>query len=123
MEEAAIISKCQHFFCFLVFVFFVFCFLVFVFFFLLFRATPTACRGLGIESELWLLTYTTATEMQDLSHVCDLQQSSKQYQIPDPLSKARGQTHFLMNTSWICFHCASLGTPMPTLLEGFLGGL
>ena len=120
MEEAAIISKCQHFFCFLFFVFFGFCF-----FFCFLEPHPQHVEvpGLGIESELWLLTYTTATEMQDLSHVCDLQQSSQQYQIPDPLGKARGQTHFLMNTSWICFHCASLGTPMPTLLEGFLGGL
>ena len=35
---------------------------------------------LGVESDLQLLTYTTATAMQDLSHVCDLQLTA----MPDP---------------------------------------
>ena len=36
---------------------------------------------LGIESELWLLAYPTATAMLDLSLACDLYHSSWQYQI------------------------------------------
>ena len=32
--------------------------------------------GLGIELELQLPAYTTATAMQDLSHLCDLGPSS-----------------------------------------------
>ena len=31
--------------------------------------------------------------------------------ISDPLSKARDQTHILMDTGWIHFHCATMGTP------------
>ena len=44
---------------------------------------------LGIESELQLLAYATATAMQDPSHIYDLQHISWQCQIPDPLSEAQ----------------------------------
>ena len=58
---------------------------------------------LGVKSELQLLTYTTATAMWDLSHVCDLHRSSPQPQILNPLSKAQNQTCVLMDTSWVCY--------------------
>ena len=54
---------------------------------------------LGVESELYLLAYTTATAMPDLSHVCDLDCCSRQRWILNPLSWARDQTHVLMDTS------------------------
>ena len=54
---------------------------------------------LGIELELQLLAYATAT--QDPSCVCNLYHSSQQCQIFNPLSQARDWTHVLMNTSWI----------------------
>jgi len=44
---------------------------------------------LGAESELWLLAYTTATAMPDLSHVCYLHHSLWQCHILNPLSAAR----------------------------------
>ena len=44
---------------------------------------------LGVESELQLPAYATATAMQDLSHICDLYHSSWQRRIPNPLSEAR----------------------------------
>jgi len=44
---------------------------------------------LGVELELKLLAYTTAPEMWDLSHTCDLYHSSWQHQVLNPLSKAR----------------------------------
>ena len=56
---------------------------------------------LGVESELQLLAYTTATATPDLSCVCDLHHSSRQCPILNPLSKARDQTHILMDTSQI----------------------
>ena len=68
-------------------------------------------RKLGIESELQLLAYTTATATRDLS--CDLHYSSQQHRILDPLSKARDQSRVLMDTSQICFHCAMTETPRP----------
>ena len=74
------------------------------FFFLFFRATPaiSGSSRLGVKSELQLPAYTTAT--QDPSCVCDLHCSSWQRQILNPLSKARDQTHNLMDTSQVCFH-------------------
>ena len=44
---------------------------------------------LGVESELQLPIYTTATAMQDLGHIFDLHHSSWQHQILNPLSNAR----------------------------------
>ena len=67
--------------------------------------------GLGMEPKLQLLTYTTATAMWDLSHVCNLHHSSWQHWIPKPLSKARDRTLILMDSSQICFRCAMKETP------------
>ena len=44
---------------------------------------------LGVELELQLPAYTTATAMPDLSHVFDLPHSSQHCQILNPLSEAR----------------------------------
>ena len=44
---------------------------------------------LGVELELQPLAYTTATPMQDLSHICKLHHSSRQDWILNPLSEAR----------------------------------
>ena len=70
--------------------------------------------GQGVELELEPPAYTTATAMQDLSHVHDLHHSSQQHQIFSPLSKARDQTHNPMVTSQTHFHCATSGTPLFT---------
>ena len=66
---------------------------------------------LGVESELWLLVTVTATVMQHLSHICDLQHSSQQWQISDPLREAMDGNYILMDTSWILFCCTRKGTP------------
>ena len=60
----------------------------FAFFF--FKATPMAygSSGLGVESELQLPAYTTATAKPDPSRVCDLCHTLWQHQILNPLSKA-----------------------------------
>ena len=42
--------------------------------------------GLGVESELQLPAYATATAMPDLSHVCNPHHSSRQHWIINPLS-------------------------------------
>jgi len=52
---------------------------------------------LGVELELQLPAYTTATGTQGLSLACDLHHSSWQRQILNPLSEARDRTR----TSWI----------------------
>ena len=51
---------------------------------------------IGVESELQMPAYTTATAMQGLSRICNLHHSSQQHQILNPLSKARDRTHNLV---------------------------
>ena len=58
---------------------------------------------LGVESELPLPAYSTATASPDLSHVCDLHHSSWQCWIPKPLIKATDGNHILMDTSRILY--------------------
>ena len=67
---------------------------------------------LGVESELQLLAYTTATETPELSCICDLHHSSRQHRILNPLSDAMDRTCILMDTSWIHLCCAMTGTPV-----------
>ena len=71
---------------------------------------------LRVESEPQLPAYTTATAMQDLSHVCDLHHISQQRQILKPLSEARDGTCNLTVPSRIRFHCATMGTPLEYIL-------
>ena len=66
---------------------------------------------LEMESELQLPACTIATAMPDPSRVCNLYHSSQQCRILNPLSKARDQTHILMDTSWIPFRCTTIETP------------
>ena len=59
---------------------------------------------LGVELELQLLdcAVATATATWDLSHIYYLHHSLRQHRILNPLSKARGQTCTLMDTSQVC---------------------
>ena len=50
---------------------------------------------LGVELELQLPAYTTATAMQDLSCICDLRRNVWLSQILKPLNEARDQTRIL----------------------------
>ena len=54
---------------------------------------------LGVESDLQLPAYTTATTTWDPSHVCDTHHGSQQRPILNPLSEARDGTQMLMDTS------------------------
>ena len=66
---------------------------------------------LGVELEQPQQAYATATAMPDLTHICDQHHSSWQHLSLNSLSKARDQTHILMDARWICFCCATTGTP------------
>ena len=80
---------------------------------------------LGVESELQLPTFPTATATRDPSRACDLHHSSRQRWILHPLSEARDRTGVLMDTSWICLHCATMGNSVACfyhmILLHFLG--
>ena len=54
-------------------------------------------QRLGVEQELQLPVYTTATATPDPSLVCDLHCSSQQRQILNPLTGAWDQTRILMD--------------------------
>uniref|UniRef100_A0A8D0ZUG5 Kazal-like domain-containing protein n=1 Tax=Sus scrofa TaxID=9823 RepID=A0A8D0ZUG5_PIG len=66
----------------------------------------------GVESELQLPAYATATATPDLSLICDLHHSSRQHRLLNPLSKARDQTCNLTVPSQIHFRCTTRGTPL-----------
>ena len=57
---------------------------------------------LGVQSELYLLAYTTATTMPDSSQVCGLHHSSQKHWILNPLSEARDRNCNLIVPSQIC---------------------
>ena len=54
--------------------------------------------GLGVEPELQLPAYATATATLDLGRICDLHCSLSQSQILNPLGKARDGICILMDT-------------------------
>ena len=66
---------------------------------------------LEVKSGLQLLACTTATATQDPSHVCNLHYSSRKCWILNPLNVAGNQSRILLDTGWICFCCATMGTP------------
>ena len=74
-------------------------YMYFIFILFYFRGTPVP--RLGVKSEPQLPAYTTATAMQDLSHVCKLYHSSQQQGILNPLSEAMDRTYVLMDTSQV----------------------
>ena len=76
---------------------------------------------LGVEMELQLLAYTTATATPDLSSICNLHHSLWQYLILNSLSEAKDQTHILMDTSQSHFRCATTGTPQTLFFRAVLG--
>ena len=67
----------------------------------------------GVESELQLPAYATATAMWDPNRVCDLHHSSRQHWIFNPLSRGRDCPWVLLDTSRVRHHRATMGTPGP----------
>ena len=59
---------------------------------------------LGVELELQLLAYTTATATWAPSRIFDQHHDSWQRQILNPLIEASDQTCSLMDTSWFVNH-------------------
>ena len=86
----------------------------FFFFLLVFFLGPQVWHmevpRLGVKLELQLLAYTTTTATQHLNCVCDLNHSSWQCWILNPLSKIRDWTCILMDTSQIRFFWAMAET-------------
>ena len=64
---------------------------------------------LGVQLELQLPAYTTATATPDPSHVCNLHHSSRQLWLLNPLGEARDWTCNLTTPRRIHFRCAMMG--------------
>ena len=62
--------------------------------------------GLGVDLELQLLAYVTATATDDPSRVCDLTPQLTAMPDPEPTGEARDRdrTHILMFTSQVHYH-------------------
>ena len=88
-----------------------FLFFVFFLFFLWPHLRPMEVPRLGVQSELQLLAYTTATAMQGSSHICNPYYNSRQRQTLYPLIEAGDRTYNLRVPSQSHFHCAMMGTP------------
>ena len=86
-----------------------FFFLILIFCFL--RPCPRRMEVPKLGVELQLPAYTTATAMWDPIRVGYLHHSSQQHLILNPLSEVRDQTCILVDTSPVCFHGATTGTP------------
>ena len=59
---------------------------------------------LGVDLELQLLAYITATAMPDPSCIYDQHHNSQQRQILNALSKARDGSCIRMDPSWVHYH-------------------
>ena len=91
-------------------------FFFFFFFFLGRHIRQVEVPRLGVELELLLLTYATATAIWGQSCICHLHHSSQQCWILNPLSKARDQTCILVDTSQFCYPLSHTGTPWSAFL-------
>ena len=114
-----ILSCCLFFFN---FNFYLFIFIFNFFVFCLFRATPMVYGGSQARG---LIGATAASlhhshAMQDSGQICNLHCSSRQHWILNPLSRARDQTHILMEMSQIHFCCATREVLYSTLLQSLL---
>ena len=76
----------------------IYCLFVCLYFFLWLLLQPMEVPEPGVESELQLQTYTTATATPDLSPIFDLCYSLQQCQIFNQLSEARDLTRLLTDT-------------------------
>ena len=93
------------------FILFIYLFLFIFFAFVGLHQGHMEVPRLRVKSERQLPACTTATARWDLSHVCDLHQSSWQRRILDTLSKARDRTSILAVAGWVQFLCATMGAP------------
>ena len=85
---------------------------LFIYLLLLFRAGPVA-YGISQAREqirATAATYTTNTAIQYLIHTCELYHSSGQCWILNPLRETRDQIQVLMDTSWVHYCWAIMGT-------------
>ena len=80
---------------------------------------PMDIPRLGVEWELHLPAYTTATATPDPSYVCDLHCSSQQRWILNPLSEAKDWTQILLDPSQVRLPLSHEGNSEKEFLDQF----
>ena len=90
-----------------------FCFYFILFF--LFMAAPVAQGRSQARGQIRVAAeaYITAVATLDPSCISNLHCSFQHHRIFNPLSEARDGTRILVDSRWICFCCATTGTPRP----------
>ena len=73
----------------------------------------------GVKSELQLLAYTKPPQHGIWAAFVTYTTAPSNNRIPNPLSEARDGTRIPMDTSLICFHCATTGTPKDNMFSDF----
>ena len=83
--------------------------------------TSTACGGSQARGPIGAVAThlcQSHSKTPDSNRIYDLHHHSpQQRQIPNPLNKAGDQTRNFMVPSQICFHCATMGTPLVTSFD------
>ena len=81
--------------------------IIFSIFFFLFRAAPMTYES--FQARNWIRTIVASLCH---SRICNLHHSSQQHRILNPMSGARDQTCVFMDTSWVHYQWATMGTPL-----------
>jgi len=89
--------------------------LIYLFCFLGLHLRDMEVPRLGVKSELHLHATATATRL----YLRPIYYSSQQGCILNPLREAKDQTWVLMDTSQVCFHWATTGTPGNSYFSGW----
>ena len=92
------------------------------FFLLLFRAAPVAYGGSQARGQIGATDASLHHSHSNFGSEPHLQPTPQLTATLGPLNKARDQTRNLMVPSWICFHCAIMGTPVFNFLKSFFFG-
>ena len=77
-------------------------------FFGIFRASPSAYGSSQARGQIRAVVASLGH-----SHICHQHHSSQQHWILNPLREARNWTGVLLDTSRVCYHWATMGTPNP----------
>ena len=92
---------------------------IYLLIYLLFRAVPMAygsSQDRGWIGAAAMSLYHSQSNEGSKTHLWPTPQLTAMPD-PDPLSEARDQTHILMDTSQICFYCATMENPGHLLLN------
>ena len=88
----------------------------FILVYCIWRAAPIAVACGGSQAQNWIRVIAASLHHSHSNARSKLHWQPtphlQQHWIADPLSEVKDWTHILLDTSWICFHCVTTGTPI-----------